>query len=133
MTIKEAAVKHGVSTQAIYKRLNQHGVKLATLKNPDTGELTADGEAVINQLFDQPKPTGSSQLKEEIARLTTEIVSLKTENEALRDKVRALEADKAFLQGQNSELLSRIPPALPAAGQTAQTEKRGFWARILGK
>ena len=133
MTIKEAATKYGVSTQAIYKRLNQHGVKLATLKNPDTGELTADGEAVINKLFNQPKPTGNSQLKEAIARLTTELASLKTENEALKARVHELETERDWLRGQNSELLTRIPPALPAPGQTAQTEKRGLLARIFGR
>lgn len=133
MTIKEAATKYGVSTQAIYKRLNQHGVKLATLKNPDTGELTADGEAVITQLFNQPKPAGHNQLRDEVTRLSTELASLQTENEALKARVHELEADKAFLQGQNSELLTRIPPALPASGQTAQTEKRGLLARIFGR
>lgn len=133
MTIKEAAAKYGVSPQAVYKRLNQTGVKLSTIQKPDSSELTTDGEAVIDLLFNQPKPAVHNQLRDEVTRLTTELASLQTENEALRDKVRALEADKAFLQGQNSELLSRIPPALPAAGQTAQTEKRGFWARILGK
>ena len=130
MTIKEAAAQHGVSTQAIYKRLNQQGVKLSTLKNPDTGELTADGEVVINQLFNQPKPAGNNQLKETISQLTTELASLKAENEALRERVRELEADKAYLQGQNTELLTRIPPALPAPGQTA---KRGFFSRLFGK
>ena len=130
MTIKEAAAQHGVSTQAIYKRLNQHGVKLSTLKDHDTGELTADGEAVINQLFNQPKPTGNNQLKETISRMTTEIAEVKVQNEALRERVRELEADKAYLQGQNTELLTRIPPALPAPGQT---EKRGFFSKLFGK
>ncbi len=130
MTIKEAAAQHGVSTQAIYKRLNQQGVKLSTLKNPDTGELTADGEAVINKLFNQPKPAGNNQLKDEINKLSTEVAELKAQNEALRERVRDLEADKAYLQGQNTELLTRIPPALPAPGQT---EKRGFFSRLFGK
>jgi len=133
MTIKEAAAKYGVSPQAIYKRLNQQNVQLSTLKDPDTGELTADGEAVITQLFNQPKPAVHNQLRDEITRLTTELAKLTTENEALRARVHELEADKAFLQGQNSELLTRIPPALPAPGQTAQTEKRGLLARIFGR
>ena len=133
MTIKEAATKYGVSTQAIYKRLNQHGVKLATLKNPDTGELTADGEAVITQLFNQPKPAGHNQLKDEITRLSTELAKLTTENEALKARVHELETERDWLRGQQSELLSRIPAALPAPGQTAQTEKRGLLARIFGR
>ena len=133
MTIKEAATKYGVSTQAIYKRLNQHNVKLATLKNPDTGELTADGEAVITQLFNQPKPAGHNQLKDEITRLSTELASLQTENEALKARVHELETERDWLRGQQSELLSRIPAALPAPGQTAQTEKRGLLARIFGR
>lgn len=133
MTIKEAAEHYGVSQQAIYQRLKKACVSLKTLKNPDTGELTPDGEAVINQLFNQRQSTDSTNLKEQFNELSKEVASLKAENEALKARVRDLEADKAYLQGQNTELLTRIPPALPAAGQTAQTEKRGFWARILGK
>ncbi len=130
MTIKEFAEQKGISAQAIYKKLNQHNIKLSTLKSADTGELTADGEAVLTKLFNQPKATGNQQLKEVVTSLQTEIAGLKVENEALRERVRALEADKAYLQAQTTELLTRIPPALPAPGQT---EKRGLLARIFGK
>ena len=130
MTIKEAAEHYGVSQQAIYQRLKKAGVNLKTLKNPDTGELTPDGEAVINQLFNQRQPTDSTNLKEQFNELSKEVASLKAENEALKARVRDLEADKAYLQGQNTELLTRIPPALPAPGQT---EKRGFFSRLFGK
>ena len=130
MTIKEAAEHYGVSQQAVYQRLKKAGVNLKTLKNPDTGELTPDGEVVINQLFNQRQPTDSTNLKEQFNELSKEVASLKAENEVLKARVRDLEADKAYLQGQNTELLTRIPPALPAPGQT---EKRGFFSRLFGK
>lgn len=130
MTIKEFAELKGISSQAIYKRISQHGISLTTIRNADTGEITPDGEAVLTKLFNQPKSTGSQQLKEAISGLQTELASLKAENEALRERIRELEADKVYLQAQATELLTRIPPALPAPGQT---EKRGFLARIFGK
>jgi len=130
MNIKTFANQKGISPQAVYKKLNQHGIQLSTITNADTGSITPDGEAVLNKLFSQPKPAGAHQLKDTIASLQTEIASLKTENEALRARVRELETERDWLRGQNTELLTRIPPALPAPGQT---EKRGLLARLFGK
>lgn len=130
MNIKTFAEEKGISTQAVYKRINQHDIQLSTIRNADTGEITAEGEVILSKLFNQPKPTGTQQLKEIISGLKTEIASLKTENEALRARLRELETERDWLRGQNTELLTRIPPALPAPGQT---EKRGLLARLFGK
>lgn len=133
MNIKDFAELYGVSSQAVYQRINRAGLNIKKLKDPDTGELSEAGQEAIKQLFTQHSQVSVDELKDEINTLQKELASLKSENEALKARVHELEADKAFLQGQNSELLTRIPPALPAPGQTAQTEKRGLLARIFGR
>lgn len=133
MNIKDFAELYGVSSQAVYQRINRAGLNIKKLKDPDTGELSEAGQEAIKQLFTQHSQVSVDELKDEINTLQKELASLKSENEAIKARVHELETERDWLRGQHSELLSRIPAALPAAGQTVQTEKRGFWARILGK
>ncbi len=51
MTIKDIAAAAGLSHQAIYKRLKARGVKLESIKIKGTGELTAEGEALMREIF----------------------------------------------------------------------------------
>lgn len=140
MTIKEFAEQRGVSVQAVYQRLKVHGVKVESLRSPDTKALTPDGMIVLDKLFINFKSTedagfkhGSTDLINELNELKRQLAETTAKNEALQARVHELETERDWLRGQHSELLSRIPAALPAPGQTAQTEKRGLLARIFGR
>lgn len=133
MNIKDFAELYGVSSQAVYQRINRAGLNIKKLKDSDTGELSEAGQEAIKQLFSQHSQVSVDELKDEINTLQKELASLKSENEALKARVHELETERDWLRGQQSELLSRIPAALPAPGQTAQTEKRGLLARIFGR
>ncbi len=130
MTIKQTAELYGVSVQAVYQRINRAGLNIKKLKNADTGELTAEGEEAIKQLFAQHSQVNVDELKTALNDSQRELASLKTENEALKARVHELESERDYLRGQTTELLTRIPPALPAPGQT---EKKGFFSRLFGK
>lgn len=96
MTIKEVAQLTGLSHQAIYKKLKARGLKVETLKNKETGQLTEDGERTIRELFNL-----STSAPEPVA---TEVEKLTTENEKLRNQVANLEKRVEELTGERDFL-----------------------------
>ena len=115
MTIKEIAERAGLSHQAIYKRLKARGVALDQIKNKDTGELTAEGEALLLELFnlqDQtereapPPPEKAAppaaedeagELRNQVERLNNQVAELNNEVEKLRNQVATLEEKEKAL------------------------------------
>ena len=122
MTIKEVAELHGMSVQAVYKRIKAAGYNLTSLKDAETGQISREGQAVIFSLFENKKPYSASEneLKQEVERL-------KLEKQQLLEKIEILEQSRDDLRNAltaaqilQKETLAKIPPALPAG------EKRGF-------
>lgn len=147
MTIKELADRLGVSSQSVYKRLKNHGVKLETLKDKATGEITAEGLQVVARVFnmdltsEQTQPETATEtetrvespvdseverLKKEVERLTTEVEKLNNLNSTMVEKVQTLESERDYLrnalqaQQQLQAMTLQRLPALPAAGQTSR-------------
>ena len=143
MTIKELADRLGVSSQSVYKRLKNHGVKLETLRDKATGEITADGLQVVARIFDldttgeqaQPEPAAEvesqvdsevERLKKEVERLTAEVEKLNSLNSTMVEKVESLESERDYLrqtlqaQQQLQAMTLQKLPSLPAAGQTSR-------------
>ena len=153
MTIKQAAEKYGISVQAIYSRLKKNGIKLETLKDADTGELTADAEIVLDKLF-KDKQQKHSSFNSTIERLQEDVKRLNVENVELVEKLKRLENENAELK-QERERLLRIaqqaqelhkaalerllpPPAdnTAAEGQGAegqQVKRGGLFTRLFGR
>lgn len=147
MTIKELADRLGVSSQSVYKRLKNHGVKLETLKDKATGEITAEGLQVVARVFnldltgkqaqaetatetdtmvESPVDSEVERLKKEVERLTTEVERLNNLNSTMVEKVEMLTSERDTLKQEllmanqlHYLALQRIP-ALPAAGQTSR-------------
>lgn len=153
MTIKEVAQLTGLSHQAIYKRLKAHGVKLETLKDKATGQLTSEGEAAILVLFNisdngptaDEKPEEKTQpdpQKNEVAELRNQVEKLQSEVAQLRNQVASLESERDYLRlslereqqlhGLTISKLPTPPPALPPAPQE-RGKIRAWWHRIRGK
>lgn len=147
MTIKELADRLGVSSQSVYKRLKNHGVKLETLKDKATGEITAEGLQVVARVFnldltsEQTQPETATEtetrvespvdseverLKKEVERLTTEVEKLNNLNSTMVEKIESLESERDYLrqtlqaQQQLQAMTLQRLPALPAAGQTSR-------------
>lgn len=147
MTIKELADRLGVSSQSVYKRLKNHGVKLETLRDKATGEITADGLQVVARIFDldttgeQAQPETAAEpaaevesqvdseverLKKEVERLTAEVEKLNNLNSTMVEKVESLESERDYLrqtlqaQQQLQAMTLQKLPSLPAAGQTSR-------------
>lgn len=136
MTIKDAAEKYGVTKQAIYQRLKKQGIDLDTIKDSETGELTADAEAMLFKLYgteNKPKAQNLNSiiqsLKTENKALTLEVDELKKENQRLAERVKELSQDKELLADTLKESqriqLAMIQQRLP--------EPLTIWERITGR
>ena len=138
MTIKEVAQLTGLTHQAIYKKIKANGLRLDNLKDKTTGQLTAEGEAIIKDLFciSEPPPAADAT---EVEKLTTTVAELTTEVEKLRnqvanqaERITALTEERDFLrtaldQAQKLQAitLAKVPsaPALPSG----EKKKRGLF------
>ena len=129
MTIREIAQQHGISPQALYKKLKQAGINLATLKD-GSGKLSEAGVQKVLEVLEPaaaaPPPAADS---EEVNRLTTEVEKLKTEVDRLTTQVDALTSERDYLrtalereQALNGLALQRI--ALPAPEESTGGKSR---------
>jgi septal ring factor EnvC (AmiA/AmiB activator) len=154
MTIKQAAEKYGISVQAIYSRLKKNGISLETLKDADTGELTADAMAVFDKLFDKENREKRESFNSTIERLQGEVNRLNKENSSLLEKIKQVEAANAELKQERERLLTiaqqaqelhkaalerLLPPPVDntaAEGQGAegqQVKRGGLFTRLFGR
>lgn len=153
MTIKQAAEGYNISVQAIYSRLKKEGIALETLKDADTGELTADAEVVLDKLF-KDKQQKHSSFNSTIERLQGDIKRLNVENVELVEKLKRLENENAELKQERERLLTiaqqaqelhkaalerLLPPpvdntAAERQGAEGQQVKRGgLFTRLFGR
>lgn len=159
MTIKDIAAAAGLSHQAIYKRLKARGVKLEDIKIKGTGELTAEGEALIKEIFSlqdkqeesAPPPPAAEEkaapvevesevekLRNQVAELSGEVEKLRNQVATLEDREKALTDERDFLRLslERSQQLQAItaqkipnPPPALPAGGDQQ-QRRGLFGWI---
>ena len=143
MSIKEIAQQHGMSVQAVYKKIKLAGIELNTLKDAKSGRLTDEGERVILSLVESKKPSESHEnsLKQEVERLNAvneqllnEVERLKLVSEQQTNEIKRLEQNNDDLRNAltaaqilQRETLAKIPAALPAG------EKKGFFSFLHRK
>lgn len=153
MTIKQAAERYNITVQAVYSRLKKEGIALETLKDADTGELTADAEVVLDKLF-KDKQQKHSSFNSTIERLQEDVKRLNVENVELVEKLKRLENENAELKQERERLLTiaqqaqelhkaalerLLPPPVDstaAEGQGAegqQVKRGGLFARLFGR
>jgi len=153
MTIKQAAEGYNISVQAIYSRLKKEGIALETLKDADTGELTANAEVILDKLF-KDKQQKHSSLNSTIERLQEDIKRLNVENVELVEKLKRLENENAELKQERERLLTiaqqaqelhkaalerLLPPPVDNTtpeGQSvtgAQAKRGGLFTRLFGR
>lgn len=153
MTIKQAAERYNITVQAVYSRLKKEGIALETLKDADTGELTADAEVVLDKLF-KDKQQKHSSFNSTIERLQEDVKRLNVENVELVEKLKRLENENAELKQERERLLTiaqqaqelhkaalerLLPPpvdntaAEDLRGSGAQVKRGGLFTRLFGR
>lgn len=134
MTIKQAAAKYKVSPQAVYQRLKKKKIFVETLTDKVTGELTPEGEMILDNLFNpekQPLKANSRAYAEEqentIKELRAQIAELVEQKKAADEraefyKARQAETNESLNKALdlNQQMLNRL---LPAGEPVAETQK----------
>lgn len=117
MTLTEIAKGLGVSPMTVYRRLGKAGLNIADLRDEGTGEITAEGVAVIGSLFDA---TGQQTAQQTDATRTqpaaqpdtqpaeVEAAVLRVKLEASEATVKRLEDEVQRLRGECDRLVSML-------------------------
>lgn len=144
MTIKQYAEQLGISPQAVYQRLKKNKLKVESLTEKGSGDLTGEGTAILNKLFDpenrQTKPIKDERieaLEQQIAELRAEVSSKAERIKSLEEQAASLKDDKEYFKqaldkAQNN--LSEIKALLPGPGEKPGTGRKLTWReRLKGK
>ena len=107
MTLAEMARQLNTSTMTIYRRLDKAGLKIADMRDADTGEITAEGMAVIGGLF---TTTGATTTTTTRTQPTTQHDAQPVEVEAavLRERVQGLTDKLLAVEAERDRLLSQV-------------------------
>lgn len=103
MTLTEIAKQLNTSTMTVYRRLSKAGVRIADLRDTMTGELTAEGVAVIGSLFDATAQQTAQQADATRTQPAVPHVTQPAEVEAAVLRVK-LEASEAAVQRLEDEV-----------------------------
>lgn len=144
MTIKEASKKYGVTTQAIYQRIKKSGAKLSTIKDNETGNLTAEGEKLLCELFTKHSiesvnmESGALQVEQGARGLLEQV---ERERDALRADVSRLEAElrgerelRAAVERERDTLRTALDQSQQLQAMTLSRipePRKTLWQRLL--
>lgn len=130
MTITAMAKQLGVSTMTIYRRCEKNSVNIKDLRDDASGELTAEGVAVIASLFDTTSP--QTAITDDTTRLQRDtqtasqaeaaatIAVLQAKLEGVAELVSQLTGERDSLREQ----LAAAQAALAAEQADRQAERR---------
>jgi peptidoglycan hydrolase CwlO-like protein len=145
MTIKQYAAKAGVSPQAVYQRLKKNKIRVESLTEKGSGELSGEGIVILDKLFDPenrptkpPKDEMIETLEQKVAELRAELSSKEERIKHLEEQAESLKEDKAFFKQafeKEQNNFAELKNLLPGPGQTATAGGRKLtWReRITGK
>lgn len=149
MTIKQAAAKYKVSPQAVYQRLKKKKIFVESLTDKTTGELTPEGEMILDNLFNpekQPLKANSRAYAEEqektIKELRAQIAELVEQKKAADERAEFFKAQQAETNealnkalDMHQQMINRLLPAgdQKPAQEPAPARKLTWRERFSGK
>lgn len=137
MTIKQYAEKQGVSPQAVYQRLKKNKIKVESFTEKGTGEISGEGMAILDKLFDPEnraiKPAKDElieAMEQQISELRAQLSSKDERIKSLEEQTSSLKDDKEYFKqalekAQNN--LSDIKALLPGPAPTAGDQRKLTW------
>lgn len=116
MTITELANELGVSTQAVYKRLQRGNIDVATLKENGTNNLSPEGVDTIRLMYkDSPSVNKRTRKVREDTLSTSSKVGLTQMVLDQGDKITRLETENEMLRADVAEWKQRYDDLLRRA------------------
>lgn len=144
MTLTDMAKELNVTTVTIYRRLKRAGVNVADLRDVSTGELTAEGVAVIGGLFDatgantashddttRTQPATQPDAQPVDVEAAVEIATLRVKLAAAEATIQRLDDECARLRGRVDVLTSMLQTEQDARVRLLEadtTRRRGWFA-----
>ena len=143
MTIKQYAEEKGISPQAVYQRLKKNKIKVESITEKGTGELTGEGTVILDKLFSaenrQIKPIKDEKIEALEKQLSEARAQLSSKDELIKslEKERdSLKEDKDYFKqalNQAQTNLSDIKALLPGPAAAASSEKLTWKERFTGR
>jgi DNA repair exonuclease SbcCD ATPase subunit len=145
MTIKQYAVKEGVSPQAVYQRLKNNKIRVDSLTEKGSGDITGEGIVILDKLFNpenrQIKPAKDEKieaLEQQVSELRAKLSSKEECIKRLEEQAASLKEDKDYFkqaldkaQSNFSELKALMPGAQASpAGDRKLTWRERFSGKI---
>ena len=118
MTIKEKAKQYQVSTQAIYQRLKKKNIHIESLTDKATGELTPEGELVIDKLYDKENQPYKANSRAYADEQESRIKQLNIDNAIQLEKIDLLEKRIEYLQAQLDKETQNVKDLVDLQKQT---------------
>lgn len=144
MTLTDVAKELNVTTMTIYRRLKRAGVNVTDLRDVSTGELTAEGVAVIGGLFDatgantashddttRTQPTTQPDAQPVDVDSMVEAAVLRARLEAAEATIQRLDAECDRLRGRVDVLTTMLQTEQDARVRLLEadtTRRRGWFA-----
>lgn len=139
MTIKEFAKMQGITTQAVYQRIKAAGLKLSDIKKNNSAELTAEGLEACKRLYstdNEDVKRENKAIKEQLKALEAENADLKKTLEAKEQEINRLTAEKdrwASMAEQAQQTAQQAQALQMASLKALPAPRRSLWARLMGK
>ena len=112
MTIKQAAAKYQVSPQAIYQRLKKKKILVESLTDKETGELSPEGEMIIDNLFNKEKQPIKANSRAYAEEQENTIKELRAQIAELVEQKKAADERADFFKAQQAETNEALKKAL---------------------
>ena len=93
MTIKQYAEQKKISPQAVYQRLKKNKLKVDTITERETGEITGEGMVILDKLFTAENRQNKPAKDELIEALNNQITNLRQDNARLVERIENLEKE----------------------------------------
>ncbi len=114
MTIKQAAEKYNVSPQAVYQRLKKKKILVESITEKGTGELTPEGEMILDNLFNPEKQPFKANSRAYANEQENTIKELRAQIAELIEQKKSAEERAEFFKSQQAETNKALEKALDA-------------------
>lgn len=104
MTIAEIAREYRVSQQAVYQKMKRKGINRADIQQPNSPQLTEEGEQILRSLFN----TEEKQIAKQALSTASELIEANKHIESLKKQLEEAEQAREALKTEIEQQAQRI-------------------------
>ena len=104
MTITEIAREYHVSQQAVYQKMKRNGIKREDIQQPNSPQLTEEGERILRSLFNKEE----KQIAQQALSTASELNEANKQIETLKKQIEKAEKERDALSTQIEQQAAQI-------------------------